>query len=129
MPRAAYDRVRRQRSEVREQTSGIRQFFPCRNLTSSPQTIIPGKRLNHFSFGSSKRVTRHKTKRSRAVLQLPPPLFQEYARPPPLQLRRGKLGRAGSLILFSQVSVPIDDAVPVIAARSQSLTRIPATDR
>src|SRR5207302_11331213 len=76
VPRAASDPVRRQRSEVREQTSGIRRFFPCRNLTSSPPTIIPGKRLNHFSFGSSKRGPRHKTTRSRAVLQLPAPFFK-----------------------------------------------------
>jgi len=60
-------------------------------------------------------------------LQLPAPLFQEYARPPPLQPRRGKLGRAGSLILFSQVSVAIDDAGRVIAGRIKPVSGIPAT--
>ena len=69
-------------------------------------------------------------KRSRAVLQLPAPFFKNTRarlRPAVAGLRRGKRGRAGSLILFSQVSVAIDDAGRVIAGGIKPVSGIPAT--
>ena len=48
-------------------------------------------------------------------------------RPAVAGLRRSRRGRAGSLILFSQVSVAIDDAGRVIAGRIKPVSGIPAT--